>query len=102
MFVLSSKKGKVRKYPIKGKRKANLRAQTHLPTSIRTNFSERSFTLKFIFPGGALTLIFTCNSNSNGHQSTDRQVYNERQSNKQNVTVGNSKTAMTFLYFFKY
>ena len=83
-------------------KKANLRAQTQLPTSMRNNFLERSCIFIFIFPERALTLAFTCNFNSYGHQSTDIQVYNERRSNKQNVPVGNSKTTVVFLYYFKY
>ena len=42
------------------------------------------------------------NFNSNGHLSTDIQVYNERQSNQKNIIVGKTKTTVAFLYFCKY
>ena len=67
---------------------------------MRTKFSERSSTL--IFPERTLTLLFTCNFSSNGHQGTDTEMYNERQSNQQNVLVSDSKTTVAFLYFLKY
>ena len=54
---------------------------------MRTNFPETSPTLKFTFPGRALTLMFTCNFNGNGHQSTNIQVYNQNQNNKQNAMI---------------
>ena len=100
MLVLSSEKRQREK--LSYEKKANLRAQTQLPTSLGTNFPERSVTLIFIFPERALTRTFICNFNSNDHQSTDRQVFNEKQSKKKNVIVGYSKTTEAFLYFFKY
>ena len=44
---------------------------------IMFNFPQRSSALICIFPGRAVTLLFTRNFNSNGHQSTDIQVYDE-------------------------
>ena len=48
-----------------------------------------------------MTLLFTCDFSSNGHQGTDTEMYNERQSNQQNVLVSDSKTIVAFSKFFE-
>ena len=64
-----------------------------------TNFPQRSSTLTFIFPGKALALMFTCSFNRNGHQSTDIQGYNERQSIKKNELLAIQKLLWLFYIF---
>ena len=102
MLALSSEKRQREKLPYE--RKANLKAQTLLPTSIKTNFHFHSIifirSLTHISPERALIHIYLCNFNSIGHQSTDIQFYNEWYSKKQNVIAGNSKKTRAFLYFF--
>ena len=68
---------------------------------MRTKFSDRSSTLIFIFPERTLTLLFAFYFSSNGHQGTDTEMYNERQSNQQNVLVSDSKTIVAFSIFFE-
>ena len=98
MLVSSSEKRQREK--LSYERKANLRAQIQLPTSMRTNFPEKSLTHIYISRESIDTYVYTFTRND--HQGTDIQVYIERQSNEQNVIVGNSKTTAAFLYFLRY